>query len=71
MGNRRRTVVEWFRVQSKFTVMYNSHADLFQIRDIKNNIAVGAFVTWDDAVEFVFDVAHDTLDFRMWEQVKD
>jgi hypothetical protein len=41
--------------------MWNSPADRFEIRDTVNNIAVGAFTTWDDAAEHCFDLSHDTL----------
>ena len=59
MGLRRRTVIEWFRCQSKYTVMFNSRADRFQIRDTVNHIAVGEFMDHDDAVEWVFDFVYD------------
>jgi len=61
MGNRRRTVVEWFRVQAKFRVMYNSSADLFQIRDVVKNLAVGGFTSWDEAVEWCYKFHNDRL----------
>ena len=61
VGLRRRTVVEWFRCQSKFKVMWNSDANRFHLRDVKNNIAVGEFWDSDGAMEFAFDLAHDTL----------
>jgi len=60
-GLRRRTVVEWLRSQSKFKVMFNCNTDLFQIRDVVNNIGVGGFQTWDDAAEWCFDFTHDRL----------
>jgi hypothetical protein len=62
IGLRRRTVTGWFRCQSKFTVMFDSGRDRFCIRDVKNNISIGAFTTWDDALEWVFNMDHDTLD---------
>ena len=61
MGLRRRTIIEWFRCQSKYTVMFNGPADRFQIRDVANNIAVGEFMEHDDAVEYCFDLVHDKL----------
>jgi hypothetical protein len=42
--------------------MYNPHHDLFQIRDVVNNIAVGGFKTWDGAAEWCFDFTHNKLD---------
>jgi hypothetical protein len=60
-GNRRRTVVEWFRVQAKFKIMFNCHSDLFQIRDMVNDLAVGGFTTWDDAAEWCYNFVHDRL----------
>ncbi|MBW2645189.1 MAG: hypothetical protein JRE23_03235 [Deltaproteobacteria bacterium] len=65
MGNRRRTVVEWFRVQGKFKIMWNSAADLFQIRDVINNLAVGGFNTWDDAAEWCYKFHNDRLVDRL------
>jgi hypothetical protein len=62
MGLKRRTVIEWIRCQSKFTVMWNSKADRFQIRDTVNNVAVGGFREYDDAAEFCFDMAHGCCD---------
>jgi hypothetical protein len=61
IGLKRRTVVEWFRVQSKWKVMYNGNVGLFQLRDMVNNISVGAFNEHDDAVEFAFDLVHDNV----------
>jgi hypothetical protein len=62
MGSRRREVTKWFGSQCKYTVMYNSHNDRFCIRDIKNHVAVGEFMTFDDATEYCFDLAFDTLE---------
>jgi hypothetical protein len=41
--------------------MYNSHHDLFQIRDVINNLAVGGFKTWDDAIEWCYKFHTDRL----------
>jgi hypothetical protein len=61
MGLRRRTVIEWFKCQSKFSVMWDFRSERFQIRDIVNKIAIGEFMEWDDAAEWVFDLAHGQL----------
>jgi hypothetical protein len=36
--------------------MWNFKADRFQIRDIKNDIAIGEFTEWDDAAEWLFNL---------------
>jgi hypothetical protein len=41
--------------------MWSFKASRFQIRDIENDIALGEFMEWDDAAEWVFDLTHDTL----------
>ena len=61
IGLRRRTVIEWYRAQSKFKAMFDIKKDQFSVRDVKNNIKLGAFTNWDDAIEFAFDFAHDKL----------
>jgi hypothetical protein len=60
-GLRRRTVVEWFRCQSKFTVMFNCDTDRFHLRDKINNVSVGEFMDHDEAVEWCFNLAHDSF----------
>jgi hypothetical protein len=48
--------------------MWNCLVSRFQIRDIKNGIAIGEFMDWDDAAEWVFDLAHDKLNERLNEE---
>jgi hypothetical protein len=55
----RKNVAKWFKAQSKYRVMFNSHTDHFTLRDVENNIEVGAFNFWEDAVVFIYDLLHD------------
>jgi hypothetical protein len=61
MGSRRREVTSWYFDQKKFKIMFSSHADAFQVRDVINEIAVGNFDAWEQAAEYAWDLQFDTL----------